>query len=129
VVPSLRERGEKRLLELTVAPEPAQLAPTRHLVAEELHGLGRSEGHIWRVSTVASELLTISISQGCDAPAVLRLDVRPEATRIELVDTLDHLPAFDSPSGRLVTRIASIWGVVRDAGRTRTIWCDIDVSG
>ncbi|MGQ0824251.1 MAG: ATP-binding protein [Actinomycetota bacterium] len=121
--------GEVRVLELTVAPEPAQLARVRHQLAARLDELGRSEVHIWRVMTVASELLTLSISQGSVAPAVVRLEVESEATRIEVVDALDHLPVFDSASGRVVTRIASIWGVVRDAGSTRTIWCDIDVAG
>ena len=112
--------------ELRVSPDPRQLAPVRHQIAELLQAERQSDSHIWRVSVVASELLTMSIVQGNNAEVTLRLVATGDATRIELVDSLEHMSAFDSPHGRLVTRVASIWGVVRDDNTGhRTVWCDV----
>jgi hypothetical protein len=114
------------VLELTVAPDPRQLAPVRHQITELLQEEHQPDGHIWRVAVVASELLTLSIVQGSHDDVTLRLVATGDATRVELIDGLEHMSAFDSPHGRLVSRVASICGVVRDdvTGR-RTVWCDV----
>ena len=114
------------MLELTIRAEPTQLAPLRHRIAALLHAMNRSDAHVWRVSIAASELLTLSIVQGSRESVTLRLLSLPEATRVELVDTLQHQPAFDTDHGRFVTRVASIWGVVRDPDGSRTVWCDVE---
>ena len=113
------------MLEVSVPADPGELAPVRHRIAAILHAQHRTDAHIWRVSVVVSELLTLSIMQGNEHSATLRLSALPEVTRVELVDHLQHLSVFDSPQGQLVTRIASIWGVMRDADGYRTIWCDV----
>jgi hypothetical protein len=114
------------VLELTVEPDPGQLAPVRHQISQLLEAEHQSDGHIWRVSVVASELLTLSIVQGSHDAVTLRLVSTGDATRVELVDGLEHMSAFDSPHGRLVSRVGTICGVVRDdvTGR-RTVWCDV----
>jgi hypothetical protein len=114
------------MLELTVRADPRQLAPVRHRIGALLRALHRTDDHIWRVSVVANELLALSIHQGNDRGATLRLLTLPDATRIELVDDLQDLAAFESEPGRIVTRVASIWGVVRDPAGTRTVWCDVE---
>lgn len=113
------------MLELTVRAEPRELARIREHVGEALRSRGRSDDHRWRVSLVASELLTLSMLQGNRDRAVLRVVDLPDATRVELVDLLRDNPAFDNDSGRLVTRLAAIWGVVREPSGTRTVWCDV----
>lgn len=113
------------MFEVTVPADPGELAPVRHRIAAVLHAQHRTDAHIWRVSVVASELLTLSIAQGNDHSAILRLSALPDVTRVELVDHLQHLSVFDSPQGRLVTRVASIWGVMRDDAGYRTVWCDV----
>jgi hypothetical protein len=113
------------VLELTVSADPGELAPVRHRIAALLHELDRSDTHIWRVMVVASELLALSISQGNERYAVLRLSTTAEGTRIELVDDLQQAAAFESDRGLLVTRVASFWGVMRDPAGTRTVWCDV----
>jgi hypothetical protein len=114
------------VLELTVRAEPRQLAPVRHRIAALLDAHERSAAHIWRVTIVATELLSLSISQGNARSATLRLVAMPDATRIELVDDLEQLAAFDSDQGRIVTQVATIYGVIRDPSGTRTVWCDIE---
>ena len=113
------------MLELTVQPDPRQLAPVRHQIAALLQAEHQTDAHIWRVSVVASELLTLSIVQGNHDDVTLRLLSIGDVTRVELIDGLEHLSAFDSPHGRLVTRVASIWGVLRDPTGNRTVWCDV----
>lgn len=114
------------MLELRIAPDPRQLAPVRHQITELLQAERQSDSHIWRVSVVVSELLTLSILQGNNDEVTLRLVATGDATRVELVDGLEHMSVFDSPHGRLVTRVSSIWGVVRDdAAGQRTVWCDV----
>jgi hypothetical protein len=113
------------VLELTVRADAGELAPVRHRIAAELHTMDRSDAHIWRVALVASELLALSIRQGNDRHAMLRLSSLAEATRVELVDDLQQLAAFDSDTGWLVTRVAAFWGVLRDPDGTRTVWCDV----
>jgi hypothetical protein len=113
------------MLEFTVRADPRQLAPVRHRVIALLRSLHRSDEHVWRVSIVTNELLALSIRQGNRATATLRLLSFPESTRVELVDDLQDLAAFDAEPGRIVTRVADIWGVVRDQEGTRTVWCDV----
>ena len=113
------------MLELTVEPDARELSLVRHQIAELMEELHESETHIWRVSVVASELLTLSIVQGNHDLATLRLTRLGDATRVELTDGLEHMTAFDSPHGRLITRVASIWGVLREPVGNRTVWCDI----
>lgn len=113
------------MLEVTVRAEPRELARIRAHVAEVLRTRGRTDDHRWRVGLVASELLTLSMSQGNRDRAVLRVVELPDATRVELVDRLRDDRAFDNDSGRLVTRVAAIWGVVRGPSGTRTVWCDV----
>jgi hypothetical protein len=113
------------VLELTVSADPGELAPLRHQIATLLRERRRNETHIWRVTMVASELLALSISQGNEGRAVVRLSAVPEGTRVELVDELPQAAAFDSDAGLIVTRVASFWGVLRDPAGTRTVWCDV----
>jgi hypothetical protein len=113
------------VLELTVQPDPDQLAPVRRQIAVLLQAQDQSESHIWRVSVVASELLTLSIVQGSREEVTLRLLSLGDATRVELVDGLEHMSAFDSSHGRLAIRVASMWGVLREPSGNRTVWCDI----
>lgn len=113
------------MLELTVQAEPRELARVRVRVGEALRARGRTEDHRRRVSLVASELPTLSMLQGNETGAVLRVVELADGTRVELVDRLAGDAAFDDDSGHLVTRLASIRGVVREPSGTRTVWCDV----
>ena len=105
--------------------EPRQLAPVRHRIAEVLRASRRSDAHVWRVTVVACELLTLSIEQGNSADITLRLLAGADGTRVEVIDALPNAPAFDSLHGRLVVRAASSWGVLREPPGVRTLWCDV----
>jgi hypothetical protein len=113
------------VLEFTVTADAQQLAPVRHRIRALLRSLRVGDDHVWRVTVVANELLALSIRQGNRGAATLRLQSFPEGTRIELVDPLRDLPAFEAEQGRIVVKVADIWGVVRDPTGTRTVWCDV----
>jgi hypothetical protein len=119
----LQEAG--RVLEVTVRPEPRQLAPVRRQVTDALRGEQRSDNHIWLVSVAVSELLTLSMRQGARTPMTLRLMPSHDATRVEVIDDVRNAPAFDSTQGQVVVRVSSFWGVVREPAGHRTLWCDI----
>ncbi|MFJ1969703.1 SpoIIE family protein phosphatase [Streptomyces sp. NPDC087903] len=123
-----RVLGADRVATWDVAPDPADVAPTRQAATEQLTAWGLDEA-AFVTELVVSELVTNAIRYG-EPPIQLRL-IRDRTLICEVSDgssTSPHLRrahAFDE-GGRgllLVAQLTQRWGS-RQTGRGKTIWAE-----
>ena len=113
------------------AARPAAIGRARHDVEDALELAGVDRRTAGDVLLLVSELVTNAVRHARGAEFEVRLEVRPDALRVEVHDEGSGFvpriaPSEDGTGGYglyIVEKLADRWGVERDPG---VIWLELD---